>query len=187
MKYNTDRSFRLTDGLKEQCRTQFELHPEIRQLTEKADRLMHQGHFREAMQAKQQKEALFSRVVAEYEKQVGSQVSEVKLSAVGLPQKDIDEIERIMVTLFMAIDIMDSCLIDINDIIRRKDPCLSFEKIDDLHEMANMCREQLSQFYAKQDYRKYEHWGYITDDMYDLMQNKAKAIIRKTREKQHQQ
>ena len=58
---------------------------------------------------------------------------------------------------------------------------LSFEKMDDLHEMAQMCREQLTQFSAKQNYHKYEHWGDITDNMYVMMQRKAKSIIRKTK------
>jgi hypothetical protein len=49
--------------------------------------------------------------------------------------------------------------------------------------MAHMCREQLSQFGEKEDYHKYAHWGDITDNMYTVMQNKAKAIIRKTIEK----
>ncbi len=181
MKYSTDRSFRLTPELQKHCRDYFENSPRIRQLTYKADQLQKQGRFLEALQVRQQKEALFSNLIVEYEKQVEEQVTEVKLSTVGLPQEDIDEIERLMVTLFMAIDIMDSCLMDINDALHRTDPALSFEKIDDLHEMAIMCREQLTQFHAKQNYHKYEHWGDITDKMYDTMQTKAKTIIRKTK------
>ena len=181
MKYNTDRSFRLTPELQKQCRNYFENSPNIRQLTNKADQLQRQGRFREALQVRQQKEALFSHVIVEYEKQVEEQVTEVKMSTVGLPQEDIEEIERLMVTLFMAIDIMDSCLMDINDALHRTDQALSFEKMDDLHEMAQMCREQLTQFSAKQNYHKYEHWGDITDNMYEMMQRKAKSIIRKTK------
>lgn len=181
MKYSTDRSFRLTPELQKKCRDYFENQPNIRQLTNKADQLQRQGRFREALQIRQQKEALFSHVIVEYEKQVEEQVTEVKMSTVGLPKEDIEEIERLLVTLFMAIDIMDSCLMDINDALHRTDPALSFEKIDDLHEMAIMCREQLTQFSAKQNYHKYEHWGDITDKMYATMQTKAKTIIRKTR------
>jgi len=181
MKYNTDRSFRLTQELQKQCRDYFENDPKIRQLTNRANSLQQQGHFREAMQVRQYKETLFSRVIVEYEQQIEQQVEEVKLSTVDIPQGDLEEIERLMVTLFMAIDIMDSCLMDINDALHRTDMALSFEKMDDLHEMAQMCREQLTQFSAKQNYHKYEHWGDITDNMYEMMQRKAKSIIRKTK------
>ncbi len=186
MKHNTKKTFHLTQELTEQCRTTFEADTRIREMTKHAQRLQANGRYTEAMAILKQKELLFDKVLVAYEQQIESQVTEVQLSAANLPPEDIQEIERLIVTLFMAIDIMDSCLLDINDTLHRTDKGLSFEHLDDLHEMAHMCREQLSQFSEKEDYHKYAHWGEITDNMYTVMQNKAKAIIRKTAGKKAQ-
>ena len=38
-------------------------------------------------------------------------------------------------------------------------------------------------FGKQADYTKYPQWGDITDNMYEMMQNKAMSVIRKTKDR----
>jgi hypothetical protein len=166
------------------CRDRFEQMPQIRALTAKAQRLIHDGAFEEAKQVLATKARVFDKTVAYLTAQAEQQLTEVKSDAAGLPSDDLQKINCLFVTLYMAIDIMDSCLMDINDTIHKTDKSLTFEKVDGLHELAQACKQHIEQFRAEQDLYREAYWGDITDNAYQMLYNKAKAIIRK-KEGQH--
>lgn len=166
------------------CRDRFEQMPQIRALTAKAQRLIHDGAFEEAKQVLATKARVFDKTVAYLTAHAERQVTEVKSDAAGLPSDDLQKINFLFVTLYMAIDIMDSCLMDINDTIHKTDKSLTFEKVDGLHELAQACKQHIEQFRTEQDLYREAYWGDITDNAYKMLYNKAKAIIRK-KEGQH--
>lgn len=176
------KTFKLTDDLVDKCRAYFEADPKIRALNLRIEKLKKTGGLAELMQCMKQKEDLFTQVLVAYEEQLAGQVEEIKLSAANVPADDLRTIKDLIVTLFMAVDIMDSCLMDINSTLHKTDAAFSFDKLDDLHEMAQICRYQLSQFANTQRFHQYAFWGDITDDMFAMMRSKAKSIIRKTEE-----
>lgn len=164
-------------------RDKFEHDGRIREMQVRASRLQQTGHFAEAMQVRKMIEQLFDKVIVSYCQQAESQVENLTLEAAGVPKEDMEIINRLMVALYMTVDIMDSCLMDINDTLHKTDKALGYEKILDLKEMAHLCREQMQMFGSQVDYTKYAEWGDITDNMYEMMQKKASAIIRKTQSK----
>lgn len=170
----------LTKEVIEKCRDYFERDTKIREMDAEAQLLQMRGDYIGAMELRKKKESLFKALLANYQQEIESQVDRVTLRSAGIPQDDLQEIERYLVTLYMAIDIMDGCVMDINSILHRTDDTLSFDEVKDYAEMAHMAREQLARFASVHEYRKYMFWGDITDKMYENMQNKAKSIIRKT-------
>lgn len=172
----------LSDDIKQILRDKFDNDFRIRSLNAQAQRHLQAGHYAEAMKIRQQIETLYDRVLVGYCCEVESQVKEVTLEQAKVPEKDQQRINQLMVTLYMAVDIMDSCLLDINDTLHHTDKSLSYDKIIDLQELAHLCKEQMTKFGEQMDYTKYPEWGDITDNMYEMMQRKAKSIIRKTHE-----
>ncbi len=170
----------LSDEIKKILRDKFDTDFRVRGLNAKAQRLMQAGRYIESMQIRQQIEDLFDRVVVAYCKETESQVEQVSLEKAKVPIEDQKRINQLMVTLYMAVDIMDSCLLDVNDTLHRTDKDLNYEKVVDLQEMAHLCKEQLTAFGKQADYIKFPEWGDITDNMYEMMQKKAMSIIRKT-------
>ncbi len=170
----------LSGEIRELMRGKFEADPRIREMQVRAHRLQQTGNYMGAMQVRRQIEQLFDKVVVSYCKEAESQVEEVCIDAMKMPPEDRERINVLMVAMYMAVDIMDSCLMDINDTLHRTDKNLNYEKILDLKEMAHLCREQLRVFGTQADYLQYAQWGDITDNMYGMMQNKAKAVISKT-------
>lgn len=167
------------EEIKKILRQKFDDDDRIRELNVRATRMMSSGNYAEALQIRRQIEQLFDKVVVAYRKETESQVEEVTLDQAKCPAEDQQRINHLMVTLYMAVDIMDSCLLDVNNTLHRTDKTLNYEKIRDLQEMAHLCREQLRVFGKMADYLNYTEWGDISDNMYELMQNKAKALIRK--------
>ena len=166
------------------CRDRFEQMPQVRALTAKAQRLIHDGAFEEAKQVLATKARAFDKTVAYLTAQAERQLTEVKSDAAGLPPGDLQKVNTLFVTLYMAIDIMDSCLMDINDTIHKTDRTLSFDKVDDLHSLAALCKQHIERFNGEHGYYSQAAWGDITDNAYQMLYNKAKAIIRK-KEGQH--
>ena len=176
---NTIQPQELKDDIRRILRDKFDNDFRIRELNVRAQRLQQQGDYRGAMHLRQQIEQLFDKVVVSYCRETESQVQEMTLDQAKVPVEDQKRINQLMVTLYMAVDIMDSCLMDINDTLHRTDKSLNYEKIRDLQETAHLCREQMRMFSEQADYTQYTEWGDITDNMYEMMMNKAKAVIRK--------
>ncbi len=172
----------LSDEIKQILRNKFDNDFRIRSLNAQAQRHLQAGHYAEAMKIRQQIETLYDKVIVAYCQEAESQVEEMSLDQAKVPVEDQKKINQLMVTLYMAVDIMDSCLLDINDTLHRTDKNLNYEKIRDLQELAHLCKEQMTEFSKQADYTKFPEWGDITDNMYEMMQRKAKSIIRKTHE-----
>ena len=173
----------LSEEIKGLMRDKFDADPRVRELNVRAHRLQQSGNYIGAMQVRKQIEQLFDKVIVSYCKEAESQVEEVSVDTLKMPQADRERINALMVTMYMAVDIMDSCLMDINDTLHKTDKTLNYEKILDLKEMAHLCREQMLVFGKQADYTKYPLWGDITDNMYGMMQNKAMSVIRKTKDR----
>lgn len=124
-------------------------------------------------------EVLFGTVVQAYLDEVNAQCEEIDFKDLAIPVKDKEEISILNVTLFMAIDIAESCLLDINDALHRTDKTLNYEIHDDLKELAAMVKDKMKYWGDNSEYLKDNAWGDKCDDMYQMMRNKAKALIRK--------
>ena len=161
-------------------RDKFDNDARVREFNTRAFHLQQSGKFMEAMKLRQQIEQLFDKVIVAYCQEAESQMEEMTLDQAKVPMEDQKKINQLMVTLYMAVDIMDSCLLDINDTLHRTDKNLNYEKIRDLQELAHLCKEQMTEFSKQADYTKFPEWGDITDNMYEMMQKKAMSIMRKT-------
>ncbi len=169
----------LPDYIKGMMRAKFDADPRVRELNVRAHRLQQTGNYMGAMQVRKQIEQLFDKVIVSYCAEAESQVKEVDMDTMKIPAEDKAKINMLMVAMYMAVDIMDSCLMDINDTLHKTDKTLNYDKILELKETAHLCREQLKVFGSQADYLQYAQWGDVTDNMYEMIQNKAKAIINK--------
>lgn len=167
-------------SMMEAIRDQFERQPEVRRLRVQADQYTRQHNYIAALQANKAIEQLFQRVVANYIQEAEDRHETVSLSQAGIPKADIDDITRRIVTLMMAVDIIDTCIIEINEAIHRTDPLLQFESFDDIQATAKLARDKLRLFQRETSYMDTARWGDTSDEMLRLMLNKAAKLIRNT-------
>lgn len=162
-----------------QIRLTFDSDPQVVNLRIQQDLMKRQGNFRGALEIAKQIEYLYSKVVQAYLELTEQEAERFDLNTCGIPPSDIEKINELAVTLFMACDIIESCILDTNDIIHRTDKDMSFEMFNDIKQLSDMVKAKLKFLQANSEYAKDMFWADKCDNMYELMKNKARSIIRK--------
>ena len=132
--------------------------------------LVRKGNLQAALQIGQTIEALFSKVVYEYLKEANEEAERIDIGTLNISKEDKAEINTLIVTLFMA---------DFNDVLKRVDDTLVMEQFDDIRNLSKSAKEKLRFLSKNSKLMKDLAWAYKCDDMYDMMKNKAKSILRK--------
>ena len=162
-----------------QIRASFDSEPQVVNLRVQQDLMRRKGDYCGALEIAKNIEYLYSKVVQTYLEATEQEVERFDLKSCGIPDADIEKINELAVTLFMACDIIESCILDINDTIHRTDKEVSFEMFNDINQLSTMVKEKLKFLQANSGYAKDLMWGDKCDNMYELMRNKARSIIRK--------
>lgn len=102
----------------------------------------------------------------------------------GLPQEAIEMMHILYTTAFMACDIIDWTVIDMNDLLKKHDPSMSFETFNDLKRMVKVAREKIEMFKKDSGFTDTPIWRERVDDMYEMMKNKARRVYLKNTEEE---
>ena len=172
----------IPDDMLRQIRNSFEDDPQIKQMRIRQDVLLRSGNAVQALEWGKKIESLFAKVVNNYIEEAANEAETFSLEEAGIPPEDIERFNEYAVTMFMACDIIQSCIIDINDVLHKTDKDLHFEQFDDIKLLGEMVKSKLDFLQKNSHYMNNVFWGDKCDDMYSMMQNKAKAIIRKRKE-----
>lgn len=163
----------------EQMRRQFDMDFRIIEMRTHQQVLVRKGNLQAALQIGQTIEALFSKVVYEYLKEANDEAERIDIGTLNISKEDKAEINTLIVTLFMACDIIESATMDFNDVLHRVDETLVMEQFDDIRNLSKNAKEKLRYLSQNSKLMKDLAWAYKCDDMYDMMKNKAKSILRK--------
>lgn len=162
-----------------QIRNKFEAEPKVQGLRTQQYLLQQKKEYDAALMIGKMIEVLFGTVVQAYLDEVNAECEEIDFKDLDIPVKDKEEISILNVTMFIALDIVESCLIGINDVLHRTDKTLNYEMHNDLKELSEMVTAKMKYLGENSQYLDDNAWGDKCDDMYEMMKNKAKAIIRK--------
>lgn len=136
------------------------------------------GMWVQAMQAKakldKHKEMLFQKWVH----RLSEYAEKVDLNKLDIPNDIKEKMNILYVTAFMACDIVESCVMDMNDSLKKVDDSLSVEMFDGMLKIFKDAKSKLAMFQRNTGYLDNSYWGDKCDDMYTLMQNKAKKLIK---------
>ena len=162
-----------------QIRRQFDMDPQIVEMRTHQQVLMQRGNLQAALQVGQAIEGLFSKVVYEYLKEANEEAERIDIGTLNISKEDKAEINTLIVTLFMACDIIESATMDFNDVLKRVDDTLVMEQFDDIRNLSKSAKEKLRFLSKSSKLMKDLELAYKCDDMYEMMKNKAKSILRK--------
>lgn len=167
--------------LMEKIRRQFDNDPQIQRLRVQQGVMQRSGNFREALAIGKTIEHLFADVVFNYMKEAESQVESISIENFDIPQEEKERIMVLGVVLFMCSDIIESSVLDIDDIIHKYEKDMHFEMFNDIRQVLEMAKEKLKFFQESSGYMKDFAWPDTCDDMYKMMRNKAASLLRKKR------
>lgn len=159
----------------------FESNKDVRLLRTAKEDAKRRGDFMKALKIAQEIEALWTICLDNYMAQAEREVSKVSIDSKDLPQDDRDEMMEKLMVLFMCCDIVESSIIDLNDILHRTKPDTDITTFSDLKQALDMAKEKLKYLQQTGDYMEDMIWADKCDNMYLLMRNKAKSIINKRR------
>lgn len=168
--------------LMSKIRQSFESEPKIRELRVQQQMLMRTGRYDAALALAKQVDVLFNRVVYEYLENARNEVEQVEVATLDIPLKDKEELMKRLLVCFMCADIIESSVIDMDDILHRYDKNTYMEMFNDMRQVMSMAKEKLSYLQQNSGYLKDLVWGEKCDNMYDMMLSKAGAIMRKMKD-----
>ena len=172
----------IPDDMMQEIRLRFESTPEVRSLRTRQEYAQRQGRYMEALRLAETAERLFPAVLNEYMAWAEREMVTFDTGSEDLPQKDRDEMMEKLMVLFMACDIIDSAVIDLNDVLHRTRPDMDITTFNDIRQMSDMARKKLQYLQKNGDYMQDLVWADKCDNMYEMMQSKARGIIRKRAE-----
>lgn len=163
----------------DRVREAFESAPQVRQMRIRQNLLQRQGDYRAAMNVGRQIETLYTKTVEELLTEVDRQSENIDMQSVSIPKGDADTLNEIIVTLQMAIDIMDTCVMDFNDVLHRTDTSLTLEMFDELRQLSDKVKAHLRYFQKNSRLFNEIVFADKSDNMYKLLRNKARSLINK--------
>lgn len=172
----------IPDELMSKLRERFEAEPRVRELRVHQQMLMRGGKYDVALALAQQIDVLFNRVVYEYLENARNEVEHVEVATLDMPIKDKEELMKRLLVCFMCADIIESSVIDMDDILHRYDKNTYMEMFNDIRQVMSMAKEKLRYLQQNSGYMKDLVWGEKCDNMYDMMVSKAGSIMRKMKE-----
>lgn len=162
-------------------REEFEANPTVQDMRMQQQMCVMQGRLSEALGLAKKLELLFNRCVAQYMRETEDELERIDLKDVGLSDADMESVMRLVLVCFMCADIIETSVLDMNDILHRYDKTMNIELFNDIRQLMSMSKAKLKYLQDKGDYMKDLVWADKCDDMYDMMKSKAKAIMKKTK------
>ena len=158
---------------------EFESQPKVRELRTQVVMLQRSNRWADALTLARRLEEMRNRCVWEYIRESENAVERIDLTKMDIPKSDKDAMISMMLVCFMCADIIETSVLDINDLIHRYDKDINVEMFNDMRQVMAMAKEKLKYLQESGDYMKGMVWGDKCDDMYDMMKSKARSIMRK--------
>ena len=168
----------LPQGLLSRIREQFYATPKVRQMEVTRQMYIRNGNLTAALAMAHDIESLYNKCVFEYMEENRQKVEQVELASADIPVGDKEELMRQMLVCFMCADMIESSVIKMNDILHKYDKDMCIEMFDDIRSMMKMSEEKLKYLQENSGYMKDLVWADNCDNMYEMMLNKAGAIMR---------
>lgn len=172
----------IPDSLLSLIKERFDNDARVQNLRIRQNLCLRNGKLQAAMQIAEEIEELYAEVVRIYLEEADKKQVSFDTDTMNLPQEDKDRMLELLMVLFMCCDIIECSVIDVNDVLHRTKKDLKITTFDDINNSMKMAEEKLKYLSKNSEYMNDNAWSDHCNNMYKLMQNKAKSIIRKYKE-----
>ena len=164
--------------LKSVIRERFESDPRLRLERVKAQELCNRGNLVEALMINKKMEDLFCQVALSYMEEAEKDTERIELNLANLPPEDVHCVLVNIMTVFIVADIIDQAVFSANQCLRKNDKELSLEMFDELNQTAKLAQNKMAYLCKTTNYLEHGDWDIIVDNLYKMVFNKAKSIMR---------
>lgn len=160
-------------------RERFYATPKVREMETMRQLFVSNGDYGMALSVAKDLKSLFAKSACEYIEENRRQVEKIDVSTMDIPQKDKDELMRLLLVCFMCADMIKSSVQDMDSILHKYDKDLYVEMFNDIGQVMEMAEDKLHYLQENSGYLKDLIWGERCDDMYEVIKSKAASIMRK--------
>lgn len=161
-----------------QMHDEVEADPRVRQMRIKQNMAQRGGRFIEAMNIGKAIENLHSLALQAWMEDAEKAYSTIDLQITDLPEADRGTLAEIVITLFLAADIIDTATMDFNDIIHKTDKDIDLSQFEDIQKLSSAAKAKLAYLSKHSTYLKDVDWGEKSDNMYEMLRSKARKLMR---------
>ena len=169
----------LPKELYDRVRNRFESDNEVRLLRTAQQDAQRRGEYMKAVNIAETLTHLWTVCLDNYLKKAETELSRLTIDSNELPMEDREEMMAYLLAVFMCCDIIESAVMDADEVLRRSKPGSSITIFSDLQDALGLAREKLKYLQEKGDYMKDLAWADGCDNMYQMMTSKARSIMRK--------
>lgn len=157
----------------------FYANDKIKALRDKYNNLYITGHYTQAMQIEKRIRDLLHQCKQNYVDDYNKSKETLALSTAGLPQEDLEKVTTLIMTMFVCCDLLESCQRDIEQTLHKTDASMQFQMFLGIRDIAVEVKKKIRYLLDDTNYMSTNYWGDVCDNMYKMMTNKARSILRK--------
>ena len=157
----------------------FYANDKIKALRDKYNNLYMTGHYTQAMQVDKRIRDLLHQCKQNYVDDYNKSKETLALSTAGLPQEDLEKVTTLIMTMFVCCDLLESCQRDIEQTLHKTDASMQFQMFLGIRDIAKEVKKKIHYLLDDTNYMSTNYWGDVCDNMYKMMTNKARSILRK--------
>jgi len=103
---------------------------------------------------------------------------QISLLELGLEDKYVELINVLSIAMYMACDMLEFFSMDINEIVKRKDPTASFDMFDPIIKVGKEAKGNLNYLWKNTNMFDSECFADNSDDIRQMLVNKAKKVYK---------
>lgn len=169
----------LPKELLDKIKAAFDAEPRVQRLRVQQQMLMRTGKYQDALDVAKYIETLYNECVYNYVEESESQVEKIDIASINMPLSEKEDLMKHLLVCFMCADIIESSVMDMDDLLHRYDKTMFMEMFNDMRQVMSMAKSKLQYMQENSGYMKDLVWADNCDNLYEMAKNKAGAIMRK--------
>jgi hypothetical protein len=97
----------------------------------------------------------------------------------GMSEAEQMAFDTTFVMIFALTDMIETCVMELDNLIQRQDASARYEAFDDVRELGKLCRLKIKALDDSTNGHFQRLFGLAADDITELVRNKVRALVRK--------
>lgn len=150
----------------------------VRELQNKAFNLQSAGMLVQALRQRQMIDEVELRTIETLRQEESNKAHQISLLHAGLTKTEQNKVTELIITAYMLIDMIESCDMDINSILKKHDKEMSFDGFDEIKKLGKQAQQSIDWICKNTKLYKNIEWGDYCDNLLKMTQNKASKLIK---------
>lgn len=165
---------KLPEFVRNDFNKEFMNHPTYRKIQQAISAANKMRQYVSVLQLNQKLDKIREEAIRNLLESENGEVEMLKSTDLGLNQEEIDKVNELQIALYMLCDVMDSIILDMNSLFKKKDKDVSFEMFDDIKELGKRVKERINYVERELDLIEEGELYDNSDNLYQMLLNKSK-------------